>query len=93
MATGCRAAELLGSRAVPYPNEMMLAIDILQLEHFAPKERRIASGQLHVLITQLQHTDSLVMRRWQLQLGALHQHHRPIRTKGSLRIGQGARTH
>lgn len=76
-----------------YPNEMMLAIDILQLEHFAPKERRIAGGQLHVLITQLQHTDALVVRRGELQLGALHQHHGPIGTKGSLRIGQGARAH
>lgn len=80
-------------RSSAYPNEMMLAIDILQFEHLAPEKRCIAARQLNILVTQLQHTDALIVRRRQLQLGPLHQHHGAIGTKGSRRIGQSAGTH
>lgn len=76
-----------------YPYEMMLAIDILQFEHLAPEEWCIAARQLNILVTQLQHANALIMWRWQLQLGPLHQDHGTIGTKGSCRIGQSAGTH
>lgn len=72
----------------------MLAIDVLQLEHFAPEERQVTGGKLHILVAQLQDPHALVVRgRGQGHLGALHQDHGAVGAEGAGRVREGAGPH
>lgn len=68
----------------------MFAIDIAQLEHFAPVQGVVGPGQLHVLIAQLHDLHPGVELDWRL-VHALRQKQRPGLLEGLGRIRQAAR--